>query len=278
MTPSQYGKAGLFRSLHAPGDPIVLANAWDVVSARITEAAGVAAVATTSAGVAWSLGVPDGDRLDRVRAVEAIARIVAAVDIPVTADIESGYAPDASRVGETIRGVLGAGAVGVNIEDGLYAGDSPLRDAADQAKRIIAARRAADLAQIPLFINARIDTYLRDVGDPAARLAHTLARASAYLDAGADGIFVPGVTDAAVLIELTTRIAAPVNVMVGSGSPTVGELTALGIARISLGSSLASAAYGLAQRAVREALETGSYSTLDGSVSYSELNALLARR
>jgi 2-methylisocitrate lyase-like PEP mutase family enzyme len=278
VTSSQYGKAGLFRSLHTRGDPIVLTNAWDVASARITEAAGVAAVATTSAGVAWSLGVSDGDRLDRVRAVEAIARIAAAVDVPVTADIESGYAPDASGVGETIRGVLAAGAVGVNIEDGLY-------------RRLATARRSrtgqADHRSTPgrrsrtdpaVHQRPRIDTYLRDVGDPAARLAHTLACASAYLDAGADGIFVPGVTDAAVLIELTTRIAAPMNVMVGSGSPTLGELTALGVARISLGSSLASAAYGLAQRAVREALETGSYSALDGSVSYGELNALLARR
>ncbi len=278
MTSSQHDKAVLFASLHVPGKPIVLANAWDVASARITEAAGVAAVATTSAGVAWSLGAPDGDQLDRACAIEAIARIVAAVDVPVTADIESGFAPDARGVGETIRGVLAAGAVGVNLEDGLYAGGSPLRDAREQAARIAAAREAADAAGVPLFVNARIDTYLRDLGDFAARLADTVARASAYLDAGADGIFVPGTTDTAVLTELVTGVAAPLNVLVGPGSPTVGELAALGVARVSLGSSLASAAYGLAQRAAREALETGSYSPLDGSAGYGEINALLARR
>lgn len=277
MTFTQHDKAVLFRSLHRPGKPLILANAWDAASARITEAAGVGAVATTSAGVAWSLGAPDGDRLDRARAIEALARIVAAVGVPVTADIESGYASDARGVGETVRGVLTAGAVGVNLEDALYAGAVPLRDPAEQATRITAARQAAEAARIPLFINARVDTYLRNVGDPAGRLADTLARASVYLDAGADGVFVPGIADVAVITDLAD-VAAPLNILVGPGSPTIGELAAAGVARISLGSSIAAAAYGLAQRAVREALETGSYSTLDESLDYGEINALLARR
>lgn len=277
--PTQHDKAVLFGSLHTPGRPLILANAWDVASARISETAGVAAVATTSAGVAWSLGAPDGDVLDRATAIEVLARIVAAVDVPVSADIESGYAADSSGVGETIRSVLAAGAVGVNLEDGMYAGDSPLRDPAEQAERISAARQAADAARIPLFINARTDTYLRAVGgDPAARLTETLVRASAYLAAGADGIFVPGLRDADVVAELTAGIEGPVNVLVRPGSPRVSELARLGVARISLGSSIAVAAYGLAQRAVREVLESGTYSALDGSIGYGELNALFAKR
>ncbi len=275
--PSQHDKAVLFGSLHTPGTPLVLANAWDVASARISEAGGLAAVATTSAGLAWSLGFPDGDELDRTLAMEATARIVAAVDVPVTADIESGYAADAAGVGDTIRAVLAAGAVGINLEDGMYAGDAPLRDKAEQVERIAAARQAADDAQIPLFINARTDPYLRGVGDPAARLAETLDRAGAYLAAGANGIFVPGTTDLDVLAQLTAGIDGPVNVLVGYGSPTVSELARAGVARVSLGSSIAVAAYGLAHSAIREALVSGSYSLLDGSLSYGELNALFAK-
>lgn len=166
----------------------------------------------------------------------------------------------------------------MNLEDGLYEGDFPLRPAEEQADRLIEARKVADAARISLFINARIDTYLRTVGDPAERLEDTLARAAAYVAAGADGIFVPGATDAAVVRQLTAGIAAPVNVMVGPGAPTVDELSALGVARVSLGASIASAAYGLVQRAVREALETGGYSTLHAPISYGEINALLVRR
>jgi 2-methylisocitrate lyase-like PEP mutase family enzyme len=276
MTSTQLDQATRFRSLHIPGRPLVLANAWDAASARISEAAGVSAVATTSAGLAWSLGAPDGDALGREQALEALTRIVAAVSLPVTADIESGYAADPAGIAETIQGVLTAGAVGVNLEDALTDGPVPLRDPAEQADRIAAARAAADAVQIPLFINARIDTYLRGVGDPHDRLAATLARASAYLAAGADGIFVPGVVDAETITELVAATAAPLNIMVGPGAPVVEELAALGVARASLGSSIAAAAYALMQRAVREALDTGTYSTVDDQIGYGELNALLA--
>lgn len=278
MSSLRVDKAESFRSLHIPGSPLVVVNAWDVASARITEAAGVAAVATTSAGMAWSLGAADGDQLPRPLALEAIARIVSAVDVPVTVDIESGYAPGSYGVGDTIRRVIAAGAVGVNLEDGLYAGDSPLRDVPEQAKRIVAARKAADGAGIPLFINARVDTYLRATDNSSERLVDTLTRAAAYLDAGADGIFVPGVIDIATIAALTMSIAAPVNIMVGPGSPTVEQLTAHGVARISLGASVACAIYGLVKRAAREALQTGTYTALDDPISYSDMNALLDRR
>jgi 2-methylisocitrate lyase-like PEP mutase family enzyme len=274
MTSSQHDKATLLHSLHTDDAVLVLANAWDAASARIAETAGAPAVATTSAGVAWSLGVPDGDRLSRDHALAATARVAAVVGVPVTADIEGGYASDPQGVAETIRGVLAAGAVGVNLEDASYAGPQPLRTTAEQAARITAAREAADAEGIPLYLNARTDTYLRSVGEPDGRLQDTLDRAAAYLDAGASGIFVPGVADPATVAELAKGIAAPLNILVGPGSPTVPELAALGVARVSAGSSIAAAAYAVARRSTRELLGPGTYTELAGGLGYGELNAL----
>jgi 2-methylisocitrate lyase-like PEP mutase family enzyme len=239
-----------FRDLHVPGKPLVLVNAWDAASARIVEAAGAVAVATTSAGVAWSLGFPDGDALDRDLAVAAVARIAAVVSVPLSADIEKGY----GDVAETVRLVQAAGAAGINIEDGVTA----------EPDRIAAARAAAP----GLFLNARIDTFLAGAGG----LDETLERAAAYLAAGADGIFVPGVTDPDTVAALVEGIAAPVNVMAGPGAPSIAELAELGVARISLGSAVAQAAYGLVRRA---ALGVGEYSDLAGAEDYGVLNSLL---
>jgi 2-methylisocitrate lyase-like PEP mutase family enzyme len=267
-------KATAFAGLHRTGTPLILANAWDVASAHIVAATGAPAVATTSAGVAWSLGYPDGDAVDVDSAIDVIARIAEAVDVPVTADIESGYAPDAAGVGRTIARVLEAGAVGVNLEDAAPGGDSPLRPAAEQAERLAAARAAAQAAGVELYINARTDVYLRSVGEPAGRLPATLERAAAYLEAGASGIFVPGITDPATVGELVRGIAAPVNVLVGPGAPPVKQLADLGVARISTGSSLAAAAYAVAQRAAHELAATGTYEALAGELNYGTLNAL----
>ncbi len=263
----------LFRSLHVPGQPLVLANAWDAASARISEAAGVAAIATTSAGIAWSLGVPDGDALDRDAALAAVGRIVAAVKVAVSADLEAGFGEDPDGVAETIRLLTATGAAGVNLEDAWHGGPTPLRDIADQSARIAAARNAGGP---DLFLNIRTDTYLRAVGEPEHRLADTVARAQAYLEAGADGIFVPGVTDPATIEALVKAIPAPINILAGPGAPSVAELASLGVARISLGSSVAAAAYGLAQRAVREVLATGTYDSLNDGADYGELNSLFA--
>ncbi|MGI5135016.1 isocitrate lyase/PEP mutase family protein [Streptomyces sp. CA-106110] len=262
-----------FRARHVPGRPIVLPNAWDTASARLVEQAGATAVATTSAGLAWALGAADGDRLSRDDALAAIARIASTVAVPVSADIETGYADDAAGVGDTIRAVLAAGAVGVNIEDGLYGGDAPVRPAAEQAERIAAARQAADAAGVPLFVNARVDTYLRGAGE----LSETLERAAAYLAAGADGVFVPGAVDPGIVKALAEGIDGPLNVMVGPGAPAVGELAALGVARVSAGSALAQAVHGLVHRAARELLDAGTYGELAGGSGYEELNALLGR-
>ncbi|MFD4244121.1 isocitrate lyase/phosphoenolpyruvate mutase family protein [Streptomyces sp. NPDC058525] len=260
--------ARAFAELHSPAKPLALANAWDVAGARIVEAAGAPAVATTSAGVAWSLGSPDGDALARDRALDLIARVVAAVSVPVTADIESGFGTDAAAVAETVAGVLAAGAVGINIEDGT-------RAPAEHAERVAAARSAADSAGVPLYINARVDTYLKGLGDPAAHLDETLARAAAYLRAGATGVFVPGVTDPATVAELAKGIDAPLNVLVGPGAPSVAELGALGVARVSLGSWVAEAAYAVVRRAAEQLVSDGTYGPLADSLPYRELNSLL---
>lgn len=275
---SQQDKAKLFHALHVNDPVLVLANAWDVASARVVADAGAPAVATTSAGVAWTLGYPDGDAVDVDRAIDLIARVAAAVDVPVTADIESGFGADAAGVGRTVRRVLAAGAVGVNIEDAAPSGSgAPLRPAAEQAERLAAARAAADEAGIELFINARTDTYLRSVGDPAARLGETLDRARAYLAAGASGIFVPGITEPATVAKLVEGIAGPLNILVGPGAPSVPELDKLGVARVSTGSSVAAAAYAVARRTAIELASTGGYDALAGELDYGTLNRLSSK-
>ncbi|WP_328500685.1 isocitrate lyase/phosphoenolpyruvate mutase family protein [Streptomyces sp. NBC_00457] len=267
-------RAQAFRALHVPGRPLVLPNAWDTVSACLVEDAGAAAVATTSAGLAWELGAPDGDRLERDAAMEAVARIAAAVDVPVSADIESGYAQDPAGVADTVRAVLAAGAVGVNIEDALYgAGEGSLRPVAEQAERIAAAREAADTAGVPLYVNARIDTFLRGAGG----VDLTLERAAAFLAAGADGIFVPGTVEPETVKLLADGIDAPLNVMAGPGAPPVPELAALGAARVSVGSGITQAAHALVRRATRELLTAGTYDSLTDGLDYGELNELLGR-
>lgn len=269
MTLTQPDDARLFRSLHTASAPLALANAWDVASARVIEAAGASAIATTSAGVAWSLGYPDGDVLTRERTLEVLGRIVAAVGVPVTADIEGGYGTDAAGIAETVTGVLAAGAAGVNIEDGT-------RRPEDLASRLAAARRTADRAGADLFLNARVDTFLLGLGDQATRLRETLARARLYVDAGADGIFVPGVTDPVTIAALAGGISVPLNVMAGPGSPAVAELGGLGVARVSLGSGVAQVAHAAARRTARELFGAGAYDSLAEGMSFPELDALFS--
>lgn len=252
-----------FRALHS-GQVLVLPNAWDVASARLVEQAGATAVATTSAGVAWSLGAPDGDKLSRERAVDLVARVVQAVGVPVTADIESGFGATPAEVADTVRAVADAGAVGVNIEDSQ---GPALRAIADQVERYAAARAAADV-----FINARIDTFLLDAGD----LTETVTRARAYLDTGVDGVFVPGVVDPAVIAELAEAIDAPLNVLGMPGAPSVEELAKLGVARVSVGARVALAAYAYAVQCFGEVLGKGTYESLRADLTHADLNTLLA--
>ncbi|MER7893412.1 isocitrate lyase/phosphoenolpyruvate mutase family protein [Micromonospora sp. NPDC094482] len=264
-------RAELFRSLHTPGAPLVLVNAWDAASARIVAAAGARAVATTSAGVAWSLGAADGDVLGRDAAVDLVRRLVAAVPLPVTADIESGFGATPDEVAATVRAVIAAGAVGVNVEDARRDAGTPLRDLPDQCARLAAVRAAADAAGLPLYLNARIDTFLSGTGG----VGETVARATAYLAAGADGIFVPGVVDPETVGALVRAIPAPLNVLAGPGAPPIAEFARLGVARVSLGSAIAEAAYAVVRKAADEAFGAGTYGALADALDYGTLNALM---
>jgi 2-methylisocitrate lyase-like PEP mutase family enzyme len=203
--------------------------------------------------------------------------VVAAVSLPVTADIESGFGATAAEVADTVSRVLRIGAVGVNIEDAHPEPGSgtPLRAAEEQAERLAAARAAAERAGIPLYLNARTDVYLRGVGAESDRLAETLRRARIYLDAGASGVFVPGVADPELIAELAAGIDAPLNIMVGPGSPSVPELGKLGVARASLGAAVAEAAYTLVDRAARELLATGTYDSVREAIDYGHINDLM---
>lgn len=263
-------QARLFRALHNAQHPLALSNVWDVASAAITAATGAPAIATTSAGIAWSLGLQDGDQLDRARVACVVAGIAAAVTVPVTADIEGGYAHSPEGVARTVAALLEEGAVGINIEDGD-------RSPETLVTRITAARHAADEVGMPLFINARTDVFLTGVGTLEQQVAEALTRASRYVDAGADGVFVPGVMDADSISALTARIPVPVNLMVGPGSLSVDELGRLGVARVSLGSGVAQAAYAVARRAAEELAATGTYDTLTDALDYGSLNGLLRR-
>jgi 2-methylisocitrate lyase-like PEP mutase family enzyme len=267
-------KAARFRSLHTATPPLRLPNCWDAGSAAIIAAAGAPAIATTSAGLAWSLGFPDGDAVDRDTAIAALARVVKAVDVPVTADIESGFGAAPKDVAETLAAVVEAGAVGVNIEDSVAETPGVLRPIAEQADRCAAAREGAGA---DLFINARIDMYLMGIGEEDTRFDATVERAAAYAEAGADGIFVPGVTDPALIEALVKAVRLPLNVMAGPGAPAPSELGKLGVARVSLGGGVAAAAYEVARRATVALLEEDSYDAVAAGVDYGTMQGLLAR-
>lgn len=278
---SQAERAAQFRRLHAADSEqlLVLPNAWDAMSARVVEAAGARAIATTSAGVSWALGHPDGQGLTREAMAEAVRRMVDVVDVPVTADVESGYGDSSpSDIAETVRAVISAGAVGVNFEDSPGRNGAMLVDIAEQCARFAAAREAALAAGIDLFINARIDTYLRKFGDDAERFDETVRRAHAYIAAGADGAFVPLAPNAETIGRLTAAIHAPVNVIAGPGTPTIGELRALGVRRVSVGPGLARAVMGHIRRATTELLTTGTYDELRDQFTSPEANGLFTGR
>jgi 2-methylisocitrate lyase-like PEP mutase family enzyme len=271
----QVRQAGILASLHRTGDPLLLPNAWDVASAVMIARAGAKAIATTSAGVAWSLGVRDAADLGADRAAAVIERITAAVPVPVSADIEAGYGPDLDAVTATVTAVIEAGAVGVNLEDRSGQDGAPLFERGRQAERLAAARAAADRLAMPLWINARTDVFLAGAGPEAQRVEDVLGRAAAYAAAGADSLFVPGLTDLTVIAELVAG-PLPVGVMVWPGAPTVAELTSAGVVRISLGSAIAQAAYALAARAAAELLSVGTCNTSADGVPYNEVNQALA--
>ncbi|MGW6913245.1 isocitrate lyase/PEP mutase family protein [Kitasatospora sp. NPDC054939] len=274
MTNTQQAKARLLHELHHAGEPLVLANVWDAAGARLVARAGAPAVATASAAVSWTLGSSDGEGADLAEVLAQTALVVRSVDLPVTADLEGGFADTAAGVGATIAGLLATGAVGVNLEDGRHGGGGPLWPVAEAAERIAAARAVADEAGVDLFINARTDVFLRAVGDPAGRVEEAAARLNAYVEAGADGVFAPGVSDPESIGKLVASVPAPLNVLAGPGFLTVPELAALGVARVSLGPGLARTAYAAVRRAAESVYGTGGYTALADGLSYQELNGL----
>jgi len=248
----------------------VLPNVWDPGSAKVVAQAGFEALATTSAGIAFSLGLPDDGRAGRDAMVERVAAIVAAVPLPVSADIEAGYGPDPEDVAETIDRVIDAGAVGANVEDADRDGPAALFEHGPATERVAAARAAADRHGTAFTLNARIDSFLAGHPDP---LADALARSERYVAAGADCIFVPGATEEAVIGELVDAIAAPLNVVVGlAGDPLdLATLDRLGVRRVSVGGSLARATLGLVRRAAEEML-AGRFGFTEGAITHAALN------
>lgn len=276
MSGSQSAKADAFRAMHQAPPILLLPNAWDAVSARLFVKAGARAIATTSAGVAATLGHPDGEKVPRDEMLEVVARIARVVDVPVTADIEAGYAESPDDLGETIRAVIDAGAVGFNLEDATGDPSRPLFEVEEQLARIRAARQAGGRAGVRVVINARTDVYLAKVGEPAGRFAETVRRVNAYREAGADCLFVPGVTDLATLTELARKIAGPLNVLAGPGMPSTAELQSIGVARLSVGSAIMRATLATARDAANELIQKGTYSGfLDRNIPYDEVNELM---
>jgi 2-methylisocitrate lyase-like PEP mutase family enzyme len=275
---AQRAKAELLRRLHEGPDLLVLANPWDAGSARIFEQAGCRALGTTSAGIAFAHGYADGERLSRAEMLEAVRRIVAAVAVPVTADMEAGFGELAADVVETVRGVLRAGAVGVNLEDAPKGAPGTLFEIAAQVEKIRAVRELAAAEGIPLVINARTDVYLDQIGAPESRFDHAVQRANAYRDAGADCLYVPGVRDAETIQRLVQAIRGPLNVLAGPGVPPVAELARLGVRRLSVGSGPMRATLGLTERIARELLDQGTYTGFtEGALPYAEANRRFRR-
>jgi 2-methylisocitrate lyase-like PEP mutase family enzyme len=273
----QQNKAATLRALHFGSDVLLLPNVWDVASARIVEDAGFSAIATTSAGIAFSLGYPDGEKIPREEMLAVIARIARGIKVPVTADVESGYGSSARDAEHTALAVIDAGAVGMNLEDAPGELGKPLVDLSAQLEKIHAVREAAASRKIPLVLNARTDVYLAQVGEPATRYDETMRRLSAYRAAGADCVFAPGLKDAPTIAQLVTDLKCPVNILAVPGTPPIVELKKLGVARVSLGSGPMRATLGYLRAIAEELKTTGTYSALDKAPAYAEVNRLAAK-
>jgi 2-methylisocitrate lyase-like PEP mutase family enzyme len=273
----QTKKASAFGARHSGKEILLLPNVWDVASARIIEEAGFGAIATTSAGIAFSLGYPDGQNISREEMLAAVARITRSVRIPVTADVEAGYGNTPEDAARTAQGVIEAGAVGINLEDAASDPGTPLVELPLQLEKIRAVQEVAARFKVPLVLNARTDVYLLQVGYPATRYNEAVRRLRAFRDAGADCVFLPGVRDAATIRRLVSDLQCPVNILAGPGSPSVPELQTLGVARVSLGSGPMRATLGLLRRLAEELQRAGTYAALDGAPPHDEINHLLGR-
>lgn len=255
---TQAEKAEIFRALHHGPQILVLPNVWDATSARLIEDAGFPALATTSAGIANSLGYPDGERIPAAEMLAVVKRIAGCVHVPVTADLEAGYGDAAA----TAAGLIASGAIGLNLEDA--GGDTALH-----AERIATVRRVGREHGVNLVINARTDLYLNRIGDPASRFDLACSRLRAYIGAGADCVFVPGVTDEETIRRFVEALRFPLNVLAMKGTPPIARLQEIGVARVSAGSGLFRAAMGLTSRIAQELKTSGTYDAmLEGALPF----------
>lgn len=271
----QRSKAERFRAMHRGGEILLLPNAWDAASARIFEQAGFGAMGTTSAGIAFSLGYPDGQRISREEMLGVVERVAAAVKVPVTADVEAGYGNRPEDAARTARRVIEAGAVGMNLEDATGEKEKPLVELSPQLEKIAAVKEAGRAAGVPLVLNARTDVFLLEVGPPEKRYDETVRRLAAFRDAGADCVFAPGVYDRETIGRLVKDLGCPVNILAGPVCPSAPELQSLGVARVSLGSWAMRATLGLLQRISKELKSSGTYKTLSDAPSFAEVNRLM---
>jgi 2-methylisocitrate lyase-like PEP mutase family enzyme len=271
MTPNPASTAQTFRRLHDRG-LLVLANAWDAGTARLIESLGGKAIATSSAAVAWSHGYRDGDFLPVRLLTATVSGITRVVRVPVSVDIEGGYSSDPAAVGDAVAAVTEAGGVGINLEDG--------RDSPDLlCAKIERAKGAGVRLGVDLFVNARTDVYLRDIVPQDRRVDEARARAERYRAAGADGLFVPGLTAAAEIQAVAATVRLPLNVMARPGLPVASELEALGVRRLSAGAWIAESAFGRIASLAAAFLESGASDPLaEGAMAYAEINALMPDR
>ncbi|HEY0394128.1 MAG TPA: isocitrate lyase/phosphoenolpyruvate mutase family protein [Candidatus Elarobacter sp.] len=270
---STAAKRRAFRALHDGPAILVLPNAWDVISARVYEDAGFPAIATSSAGLANSLGYSDGNVLDVDLHLATLERMVGALDVPLSADVESGYAPDIASLNAFVARLAATGVAGYNLEDGMY--EQEVFPVAEAADRVAAAKDAAP----DLFLNARTDVYLAQIGAPETRFEATVERLRAFAEAGADGVFVPGVADAETIRRLAASVSLPLNVLAGPTVPDAATLQRLGARRVSVGSSVMRRTLGVLREIAFELRDAGTFTfTREPSVSYAEANALVRDR
>jgi len=275
----QKRKADDFLALHHAPTIFLLPNAWDVASGKVFEIEGFKAIGTTSAGISSTLGYADGQQMSLAENMEVVRRIVNGTHLPVSADIEAGYATSIEGVVKAARAVLDAGAVGLNLEDGTGDSAAPLFDKTLQQDKIKAVREMADAEGIRLVINARTDVYLVD--DASAQCLHqAVERGNAYKEAGADCIFVPDVggLDKKAIATLVKEIDAPVNIVAGATTPPMHELQDMGVSRVSVGPRPMRAVLSLLRKIAKEWTTTGTYTLMaESTITYSEVNRWFPR-
>ena len=275
---AQAEKAEGFRRLHDRREVLVLPNAWDVPSARVFENEGFPAVATSSAGMLVSLGYPDGEEIPHKEFDAAVRRISRVLSVPLSVDVVGGFGDTPEGVARSVRAVIRAGAVGINIEDFVHS-TRKLLPVGKQEARLRALIRLRGSLKVPFIINARTDALRYAPGDDEAKMREAIARAEAYRDLGADCVYPMGLTDGASILRFVKALNFPTNVMVRKGLPPVPELKRLGVARVSFGPSASYAAMGLLKRVSREVRERGTFDSLiEGAIAFDELNSLAVPR